>query len=72
MSRERKWLTAGVIAAALVLVGVYLQGLRASELIPAEKRVAALDFSLQDLFGKEVTLSKYRGSVVLLGFWAVG
>lgn len=30
----------------------------------------APDFRLQDLHGREVTLSQYRGKVVLLEFWA--
>ena len=30
---------------------------------------AAPDFTLPDLAGKEVTLSAFRGQVVLLNFW---
>lgn len=40
-------------------------------LIPAESRVAAPDFTLTDLSGKTLSLSKFKGKVVLLDFWAV-
>jgi hypothetical protein len=33
---------------------------------------SAPDFKLDSLGGQSVTLSQYRGNVVLLGFWAVG
>ncbi len=38
--------------------------------IPAEQRKAAPDFSLTDTQGQTVTLSGYKGKVVLLDFWA--
>ena len=34
------------------------------------KRVAAPDFLLKDLEGKEVRLSDYKGKIVVLNFWA--
>jgi peroxiredoxin len=40
-------------------------------LIPAASRVAAPDFVLTDVNGRKITLSRYRGKVVLLDFWAV-
>jgi peroxiredoxin len=39
-------------------------------LVPVATRVAAPDFSLVDATGKSVGLSAYKGSVVLLNFWA--
>jgi cytochrome c biogenesis protein CcmG/thiol:disulfide interchange protein DsbE len=42
-----------------------------SEMIPEKSRHAAPDFNLSDLGGKRLTLSQYRGKVVLLDFWAV-
>ena len=40
------------------------------ELIPVDRRVAAVDFKLTDSNGKEVKLSDYKDKVVLLNFWA--
>jgi len=40
-------------------------------LIPADSRVAARDFTVTDLSGAAISLSQFRGKVVLLDFWAV-
>lgn len=40
------------------------------ELLPREDRPPAPDFSLLDLDGNTIQLQDYRGSVVLLGYWA--
>jgi peroxiredoxin len=40
-------------------------------LIPAESRSLAPDFALTDIAGRKLSLSDYRGHVVLLDFWAV-
>jgi peroxiredoxin len=36
----------------------------------SKRRVANLDFTLKDMNGKDVSLSAYRGKVILLDFWA--
>lgn len=41
----------------------------AAELPLPHARIIAPDFSLPDLKGNIVSLSKFRGSVILLGFW---
>lgn len=40
------------------------------ELVPARERKTAPDFTLTDAQGKAITLSAYKGKVVLLDFWA--
>ena len=40
-------------------------------LIPADSRAAAPDFTVTDLSGEAISLSQFRGKVVLLDFWAV-
>jgi len=40
------------------------------ELQPIKSRLPVSDFSLLDLHGNVVRLSDYRGSAVLMGFWA--
>lgn len=40
------------------------------ELVPATSRAEASDFTLTGVDDKTITLSKYRGKVVLLDFWA--
>ncbi len=37
---------------------------------PADAKPANLDFTLKDVAGKDVTLSTYKGKVILLDFWA--
>src|SRR5271170_1423049 len=39
-------------------------------LTPADQRKPAPDFTLNDTQGRPVTLSEYKGKVVLLDFWA--
>lgn len=40
-------------------------------LIPTDSRAAAPGFTVTDLSGKAISLSQFRGKVVLLDFWAV-
>ncbi len=64
-----------VIVGAMILTvfaaSLLEQHFRSSQLhpLPIEHKVAP-DFSLPDLHGGQLTLSSYRGKVVLLDFWA--
>ena len=42
----------------------------ASAACMADAKPAKLDFTMKDLDGKEVSLSSYKGKVILLNFWA--
>ena len=53
--------------AALILTSI---AAAAQTLIPAASRIQAPDFTLIDVQGKQLTLSHYKGRVVLLDFWA--
>jgi len=37
---------------------------------PVKPQPAKLDFTLKDMYGRDVKLSDYRGKVLLLNFWA--
>src|SRR5262245_19946450 len=37
---------------------------------PADAKPANLNFTMKDLSGKDVTLSSFKGKVILLDFWA--
>lgn len=47
------------------------QNLAAYTLVPAQARRPAPDLNITDIAGNKLTLSQYRGKVVLLDFWAV-
>ena len=80
MSRLVRW----VIAAAAVTALVYamVPGLpgptdlvgedaaAASDVCPATARKADLNFTVKDMSGKNVSLSAFKGKVILLDFWA--
>jgi thiol-disulfide isomerase/thioredoxin len=42
----------------------------AGALVQNDADVEKIDFTLQDIHGKKVTLSQFRGKVVLVNFWA--
>ena len=58
---------AGIVLLGLFLI--YANGLKGSNTSP-ESRKAAPNFTLEDSTGASVSLSAYKGKVVLLDFWA--
>jgi peroxiredoxin len=66
---SKRILIYGIVA--LCLLGLYLAGRRSAQKPkPTASGNLAPDFTLTDLDGHKLTLSDYRGKVVLLDFWA--
>ncbi len=71
---RRRWVIAAV--AATVLAGVVagtvirIRTTPGSALCAADAKAADLSFTMKDLAGNDVTLSQFRGKVILLDFWA--
>ncbi|MEE9613705.1 MAG: TlpA disulfide reductase family protein [Thermodesulfobacteriota bacterium] len=62
---------AAVVIVAVAVVGVSLAVLgQRQQFVPVVAGTKAIEFTLPDLGGGEVTLSDYRGKVVFLNFWA--
>lgn len=69
---RRTWLLTGVVAAVAVVVAFLASGLGRDPAVIASPLVgrAAPNFTLPQLDGPSVTLSKLRGQIVVLNFWA--
>lgn len=59
-----------VASIALIISSFALRATAPTDLVPAAARKDAADFSLEDSTGALIKLSSYKGSVVLLDFWA--
>src|SRR5215472_8566915 len=72
MTRRRTRLLAGVVAVVAVVVALLATGLGRDPSVIASPLVgrAAPDFTLPQLDGPPVTLSKLRGQIVVINFWA--
>jgi len=72
MTRRRTRLLAGVVAVVAVIVALLTTGLGKDPSVIASPLVgrAAPNFTLPQLDGPPVTLSKLRGQVVVINFWA--
>jgi len=68
-SNDPHLLTGGVL---LSVVSPLFTGIAQpqTESVCADGKIANLDLTLQDVHGRDVTLSEFKGSVILLDFWA--
>jgi len=60
----------GLLLALIMSLGLVGNGMAAKEKTKSSKLPMAPNFQLQDINGKTVSLSDYRGKVVLVNFWA--
>jgi thiol-disulfide isomerase/thioredoxin len=73
---SKRWILAAAAAAGLAAVAISGVGGQtrasgpAAAACDANAKPANLNFTLKDISGKDVTLSSYKGKVVLLNFWA--
>ena len=77
---RKRWVIAALGALALALLTLnadpwrdldaYMPGAPATASCPANAKPANLNFTLKDLNNKPVTLSAFKGKVILLDFWA--
>ncbi len=68
-ARQKLW----IAVATCLLIAVWMiwpPRLNSAAACEANARVANLAFPLQDINGNAVSLSEYRGTVILLDFWA--
>jgi cytochrome c biogenesis protein CcmG/thiol:disulfide interchange protein DsbE len=72
ITRRRTPLVAGVVAAVAVIVALLASGLGRDPSVIASPLVGRMapNFTLPQLNGPPVTLSKLRGQIVVINFWA--
>jgi len=72
MTRRAMWI--GVAAAAVLMAGAGLStrtaAAKGAPVCDADAKPANLNFTLKDMHGRPVTLSAYKGRVIVLDFWA--
>jgi len=70
LPQERQGRRLEIRTAARISIALALWCATAEGVCPVDAKVANLNFTFKDLAGKPVTLSAYKGKVVLLDFWA--
>ena len=71
MSRSRKWIFTGVVIAVILAVvgAILVLNEHRQPPIGTEIGQTASDFTLSDFRGVNISLSEFRGKVVILEFW---
>lgn len=72
MTLTRTVLTGLMLASGLTILGCAKEETTLASTQEAPAPQSAADFTLQDLAGKTISLSQFRGRPILLTFWAVG
>jgi thiol-disulfide isomerase/thioredoxin len=69
---KTRWViaTVGALALAAVVVGAVFRVRTPLKSCAADAKPANLSFTLKDMNGQDVSLSHYKGKVLLLDFWA--
>ena len=70
LHQERQGRRLEVRTAARISIALALWCATAQGACPVDAKAANLNFTFQDIHGKSVTLSEYKGKVILLDFWA--
>ncbi len=70
LHQERQGRRLEIRTAARISIALALWCATAEGACPVDAKVANLNFTFKDIQGKSVTLSEYKGKVVLLDFWA--
>ena len=70
LHQERQGRRLEIRTAARISIALALWCATAEGVCPADAKTANLNFKFQDLDGKSVALSDFKGKIILLDFWA--
>src|SRR6266496_2880116 len=70
MLKTKAGIAMGTALALLMFANQPSKSRAAEEVCEGNAKVADLNFTVRDINGKDVTLSAFKGNVILLDFWA--